>query len=141
MRQKILPLRIPGGLACIRTLRYAIECVFCVTPDVQVVDTCLNQPFKKALAKEQEKWEMATAGDPENAGKGWARAPREEILRRVCTAYKEAHSSIDTALEFVRCGITLPLDGSRDQELASVCKLRARPIGRGDTRARRWPRE
>ena len=74
---------------------------------------------------------MATAGDPENAGKGWARAPREEILRRVWTAYTEAHSSIDAALEFVRCGITLPLDGSRDQELASVCKLRARPIDRG----------
>ena len=120
---------------------YAIGCVFCVTPDVQVVETCLNQPFGKSLAKEQEKWEMATAGDPENAGKGWARAPREEVSRRVCTAYTDAHSSIGDAPEFVRCGVTLPVDGSRDQELASVGKLRARPIVRGATRARHWPRE
>ena len=91
MRQKILPLRIPGGLARIRTLRYAIECVFCVTPDVQVVDTCINQPFKKALAKEQEKWEMATAGDPKNAGRGWARAPRGgNFAARVHGVYRGA---------------------------------------------------
>ena len=115
--------------------RFAIGCEFCVTSDVQVVDTCENQPLKRALSKEQENWEMAAAGDPENAGKGWARAPMEEIFRRVCTAYTDAHSSIDDALEFVRCGITPAMDGSRDQDLASFGKLRAHPTIRGITRA------
>ena len=96
-----------------RPTRFAIGCVFCVTSDVQVVDTGLNHPLEKAPAKEQDQWAMATAGDPENACKGRAIAPRADILRRVRTAYTDAHSSIDAAIECVRCGITPPLGGSR----------------------------
>ena len=56
---------------------YAIGCVFCVTPDAQGVDTCLNRQLDKAHSIGQEKREMATTGDPENACKGWVRDPME----------------------------------------------------------------
>ena len=121
--------------------RFALGGVFCVKPDVQVVDTHVNRPLGNPLSMAREMWQMATAGDQENACKDVRALQGGRISRRVFTAYTDAPSSIGDALEFVRCRITPPTAGSRDQELASVGKLHAHPIIHGITRDRHRPRE
>ena len=95
--QKIEVAVIPGGL----------------TPVLQPLDKCLNEPFKDNVQRKYLAWMISSQFDYTPAGK----VPlRNLVLQWVHEAWRETPVEM-VAKSFKTCGISNSLDGTEDDEL------------------------